>query len=65
MSLIDLKEASMKPGYWIGILALVGAIFGYALYDWTGWYGAMSGTVIGILIGVVVYSVLKSRNKPS
>jgi hypothetical protein len=55
----------MKPGYWIGILALAGAIIGYALYDWTGWYGAMSGTVIGILLGVVVYSVLKSRNKPS
>jgi hypothetical protein len=25
----------------------------------------MSGTVIGILIGVMVYAALKSRNKPS
>jgi putative Mn2+ efflux pump MntP len=52
----------MKPGYWIGILALLGAVVGYAFYKWTGWYGAGSGAVLGILVGTLVYLRLKKKS---
>lgn len=55
----------MKPAYWIGILALLGAIIGYALNRFTGWYGAASGAVIGIVAGVIIYSAkTKKSNQP-
>lgn len=46
----------MKPGYWIGILALVGAVIGYAVFRTTGWLGTATGVVLGILVGAVLYA---------
>jgi uncharacterized membrane-anchored protein YhcB (DUF1043 family) len=53
----------MRPEYWIGIMAVVGAIIGYAIFRQTGWLGTGIGIVIGILIGVVIYAGLKNRQK--
>jgi len=51
------EELDMKPTYWIGILALVGGIIGYAVFRSTGWAGAGLGVVVGILVGTLLYSV--------
>ena len=51
----------MKPAYWIGILAVVGAVLGYALQKYTGWFDSGIGTAVGILVGVIVYSNLKGN----
>ncbi len=53
----------MKPAYWIGIMAVVGAVVGYATFKLTGWPGSGLGTVIGILIGVVIYVALRNKQK--
>jgi len=53
----------MKPEYWIGIMAVVGAVIGYALFKWTGWFDTGIGTAIGILVGVVIYTRLKDEQK--
>jgi ElaB/YqjD/DUF883 family membrane-anchored ribosome-binding protein len=45
----------MKPAYWIGILAFVGALIGYAISRRTGWYGAGIGAILGILVGTLIY----------
>ena len=42
----------MRPEYWIGIMAVVGAVLGYAVYRWTGWLDSGIGAAVGILIGV-------------
>jgi len=56
----------MKPAYWIGILALLGAITGFAVQKFVGWYGTVPGTVIGILAGVIVYSLkVRKPKKPA
>jgi uncharacterized membrane protein (UPF0136 family) len=52
----------MKPAYWIGVLALVGAIIGYVAFQSMGWLGTGIGIVIGILIGAVIYST-QTRQK--
>ncbi len=46
----------MRPAYWIAILALVGAAVGYAIARSTGWLGAGTGAVLGILIGSLLYA---------
>ena len=51
----------MKPAYWIGIMALVGALLGYAISKWTGWYGAGAGVVVGILVGAIISSRLQGK----
>jgi uncharacterized membrane protein (UPF0136 family) len=51
----------MKPAYWVGIMALVGGLIGYALSASTGWYGSGIGTIIGILIGTLIYKQLRDR----
>jgi uncharacterized membrane protein (UPF0136 family) len=53
----------MKPAYWIGIMAIVGGLIGYALSASRGWYGAGIGTIIGILIGALIYAQLRDRQK--
>lgn len=53
----------MKPEYWIGIMALIGAVIGYALFRLTGWLDTGIGTAVGILIGVVIYANLKNKQK--
>ena len=53
----------MKPAYWIGILALAGAILGYLVFSLTGWLDAGVGTVVGIVIGLLVYTALKGEIK--
>jgi|ADurb_Oil_03_Slu_FD_contig_21_2420882_length_215_multi_4_in_0_out_0_1 F0F1-type ATP synthase assembly protein I len=53
----------MKPAYWIGILALLGAIVGYAIDKFVGWYGAIPGAVIGLIAGVIVYFLQKGKKK--
>jgi len=46
----------MKPAYWIAVLAVVGAVAGYALARFTGWLGAGLGAALGILIGSLFYA---------
>lgn len=53
----------MKPAYWIGILALLGALIGYFFYRSTGWFGSGIGAVIGILLGTLIYSIQKNKKK--
>ena len=53
----------MKPAYWIGILALVGGIIGYTIFRSTGWLGTGIGIVLGILAGVVLYSMQTRKMK--
>ncbi len=45
----------MKPVYWIPLLALLGDIIGYAVLRTTGWLGATTGAVVGVLIGALLY----------
>jgi len=51
----------MRPEYWIGIMAVVGAVLGYAVYKWTGWLDSGIGAAVGILIGVIIYARLKGK----
>lgn len=44
----------MKPAYWIGTMAVVGGLIGYALSVSTGWHDAGTGAIIGILVGALV-----------
>lgn len=53
----------MKPAYWIGILALVGGIVGYSLSRSTGWLGTVIGVVLGILVGTVLYAMQTRKTK--
>jgi zinc transporter ZupT len=53
----------MQPAYWIGIMALVGAIAGYAIFKLTGWLDSGVGTAVGILIGVIIYTNLTEKEK--
>ena len=53
----------MKPAYWIGILALVGAVIGYAVFRSSGWLGAGLGAVIGILVGAIIYTMQTRKPK--
>lgn len=41
--------------------ALFGAILGYVIYRASGWLGAGIGAVLGMLIGVIVYNLLKRK----
>jgi hypothetical protein len=52
----------MKPGYWLGIMPLIGAIIGYAFYQLTGWLGTGIGTTVGFVIGIAIYARLKDRS---
>ncbi len=51
----------MKPVYWIPLLALLGGVIGYAVFRTTGWLGATSGVVVGVLIGALLYSRTKGN----
>lgn len=51
----------MKPAYWIGLMAVVGALAGYVVFKGTGWVDASMGAVIGIMIGVLMYSRQKAK----
>jgi hypothetical protein len=53
----------MNPAYWIGILAVTGAVLSYVLFRWTGWFDSGIGTAVGILIGVIIYVRLKEKQK--
>lgn len=53
----------MKPEYWIGIMALIGAILGYAIFKLTGWLDSGIGTAVGILIGVMIYTSVKDKQQ--
>lgn len=46
----------MKSIYWIPLLALLGGILGYAIFRATGWFGATTGVIVGVLIGALLYS---------
>lgn len=52
----------MKPGYWIAIMAILGALTGYAVSSATGWLGTGIGAVLGILVGALIY-LLQTREK--
>lgn len=47
----------MKPAYWIGVLALVGGVIGYAVFRSAGWLGTGIGVVLGILVGALIYAL--------
>ena len=54
----------MKPGYWIGIMPLVGAFIGYAVFHLTGWSASIGvGTAIGFVVGLAIYARLKDKPK--
>ncbi len=53
----------MDPEYWIGIMALVGSIIGYAVSKLTGWLDSGIGAALGILVGIMIYSRLKFKTK--
>lgn len=54
------EEWVMKPGYWIGFLALLGAAVGYAFSDWVG---VVLGLVVGLIAGVIVFSMKTKKAK--
>ena len=53
----------MKPAYWIGILALVGGIIGYALFRSSGPLGSGLGAILGVLIGAIIYNMQTCKPK--
>ncbi|HKZ44086.1 MAG TPA: hypothetical protein VJZ78_03515 [Anaerolineales bacterium] len=53
----------MKPAFWIGILALFGAIVGYFMYRSTGWLGSGIGIVVSIIVSALIYNILTRRTK--
>ncbi len=61
---LSTEEDQAKPGYWIGILALAGAILGYALSRGTGWLDAGIGCAVGSLIGTLAYTAQKRKGSP-
>ena len=54
---------SMKPAYWIGILALVGGVIGYAIFRSSGPLGSGLGAIIGILVGTIIYNMQTRKPK--
>lgn len=46
----------MKPVYWIAIMTVVGALITYALFR-----DASIGTVVGIVVGVILYANLSEK----
>ncbi len=46
----------MKPVYWIAIMPVIGAVVTYALFR-----DASPGTVVGIVIGVILYANLSEK----
>ena len=55
----------MNPAWWIGILALVGGVLGYAMLKWTGWLDVTVGVVVGALIGALIYMRSRSDSRKS
>ena len=57
----------MKPQYWIGILAIVGSLTGTALGvivpSINGTTAAVTGTIIGIVAGTIVFAILQGAKK--
>jgi hypothetical protein len=55
----------MKPAYWIGIMALAGAILAYAINKLVGmeWLDTGLGTAIGIIVGVIIYEKEREKTK--
>ncbi len=52
-----------KPAYWIGIMAVIGGIVGYAVLRWTGWLDVTIGVVVGALIGTIIYANLNKKSQ--
>jgi len=44
-------------------MAIAGGLIGYAVSSSTGWFGTGIGTIVGILIGTLVYVQLRYRNE--
>jgi prepilin signal peptidase PulO-like enzyme (type II secretory pathway) len=57
----------MKPQYWIGILAiagsLTGTILGFIFSDLNGSKAAVTGTLIGIVAGTILFVILQKDKK--
>lgn len=53
----------MRPAYWIGLLALLGAIPGYMVYQASGWLGAGIGAVVGVLVRTQIHRLLTGKPK--
>jgi len=50
----------MKPAYWIAIMTIVGAVITYVIFK-----DASIGTVVGIVVGVIIYANLTDKKKGS
>lgn len=48
----------MKPAYWIAIMTIVDAVITYAIFK-----DASIGTVVGIVVGVIIYANLTDKKK--
>lgn len=46
----------MKPAYWIGVMALVGAVLTYLLFKESG-----IGAAVGALVGTIIYERLREK----
>lgn len=46
----------MKPVYWIAIMTVIGAVITYAFFK-----DASLGTVVGIVVGVILYARLADK----
>jgi uncharacterized membrane protein (UPF0136 family) len=55
---------NVETACWIGLLALVGGIIGYAISQGSGWLDAGIGIVVGILIGALVFGRPKRKGSP-
>lgn len=57
----------MKPQYWIGILAIAGSLTGTVLSfisaDLNGSKAAVTGTLIGIVAGTILFAILQRDKK--
>ena len=47
----------------IGILALLGAIVGYAVFRSTGWLGTSAGLLAGLVVGLAIYAAQTRKAK--
>jgi uncharacterized protein (DUF58 family) len=60
---LNQEERTMKPAYWILILALFGAIVGAAMYSFAGWLGIVVGVILGVIAGLIIFAIKAPKTK--
>ncbi len=48
----------MKPIYWLGIMAVIGLIFGYFIF-----HSTLIGVTLGIMVGAIIYRYEETRKQ--